>query len=367
MIEGPPGAAKSSLIRNVARKAGLNCETIIASTRAPEDFAGLPFPSKDGKAVDRLVDRWVKNLLEADGGVAFLDEYNTAPGSVQAALLRVVFERYAGDCKLPKRVRFIGAQNSVGDAADGHDLPPPAANRFIHLPFAGPSLDNWHDWVLGGAEVGGDDDFAGADAAKKEEERVLAEWPEPFARARGLVVGFTRALPGEVYRQPKAGDPQASKAWASWRSWELAFRALAGAEVHGLAEEDRERLLAGAVGEAGAIKFLRFVNDSDLPSPADLLDGKVKFEPDHRQDRTVAVYSSCAALVADPNADKAKVKARLPRMWKLLEQQIGKASDLIIPAARNLVAAKLQAGVPESAKVMLALHPVMEAAGLLRR
>ena len=131
--------------------------------------------------------------------------------------------------------------------------------------------------------------------------------------------------------------------------------------------EESERLLAGAVGDAAAIKFLRFIADADMPVIADVLDGKVKFTPDHRQDRTVAVYASCAALVADPGADKTLLKTRLPRMWKLLDSQLGHAADLTIPAARTLVAHKLQTGVPESSKVMLALHPIMEAAGLLRR
>lgn len=368
LIEGPPGSAKSSLVRSVAHKSGLNVETIIASTRAPEDFAGLPFPSAKGSYIERLVDRWIQNLLDADGGVAFIDEFNTAPSAVQAATLRVTFERKAGDQSLPKRARVIAAQNAVGDAADGHDIPAPAANRFIHLSWAGPALDDWHDWILGGAEViENDTECKGIAEAKAEEARVMQFWPDAFARARGLVVGFTRSLPGEVYRQPKAGDPQSSKAWASWRSWELAFRALAGSEVHGLPAEESERLLAGAVGDAAAIKFLRFIADADMPVIADVLDGKVKFTPDHRQDRTVAVYASCAALVADPGADKTLLKTRLPRMWKLLDSQLGHAADLTIPAARTLVAHKLQTGVPESSKVMLALHPIMEAAGLLRR
>src|SRR5689334_24270832 len=81
----------------MAEVMGLPCETVIASSREPSDFAGLPIVV--GGEVRFAPPAWARRLAEAGRGLLFLDELSTAPPAVQAALLRVVLERAVGDRK----------------------------------------------------------------------------------------------------------------------------------------------------------------------------------------------------------------------------------------------------------------------------
>ena len=87
ILWGPPGQGKTSVIRAIADQQGRHLEVLLASIREPQDFAGLP-SIHDGKA--KLVPPdWALRLTQEQNGILFTDEVNTAPPSVQAALLRV--------------------------------------------------------------------------------------------------------------------------------------------------------------------------------------------------------------------------------------------------------------------------------------
>lgn len=359
-IEGPPGTAKTGMVEALGRECGLHVETILASLRRPEDFGGVPSPSTEKPGYfERLADMWVAHVNAAGRAVAFFDEGNTAELDTMKALLRVLLDRVSGDTNLAPGVRIMWAQNRTEEAVDGHDLPAPLANRMLHLAWDGPSFDDWSEWLL----TESDGVPAQQIDPEKEERRVLAAWPQPFAKAKGLVTGFIHKMPGELHQQPPAGDPRSSKAWASRRTWEMATRTLAGSEVHGLAAAETETLVAGCVGEAAAVKFITYVTETDLPDIADLLDGKIAWKPDARLDRTMAVLSSCAAFVAPADAEKRQ--ARAGKLWEILDDNVKLAADLTVPAARALIKARLSKGIPAASQVLLKLHPVFEAAGLL--
>jgi hypothetical protein len=242
-------------------------------------------------------------------------------------------------------------------AGGGYDMATTLINRVIQIDWESPSLEEWQNYMMGAA-----DNDVQMDAAM-EEQRVLAAWPEAFAKARGLMVGFSNKAPHLIHVQPKANDPAASRPWPSRRSWELATRVLAGADVHDLDVLERQVLLSGCVGPGAAGEFLAYSEDTEMPEPADLLDGKVKWKADTRLDRTMAVLSSCTALVTADGA--AKQAARAEAMWGLLGDVAEAQTDLAIPHARALCRARLSQGATAS-KAMLKLGPVMQAAGLLK-
>lgn len=363
LMEGRPGGAKTSIVEQTARASALVDEVIIGSLREPSDFLGLPFPNKDkdGRTfTEYSPPTWVSRLIRAGRGVAIFDEINTAAPATQAALLRVILEGVVGDEELPKTIRFCAMMNSTEDAAGGWDLAAPLANRFLHLPWAGPDSSEWCDWVLGGAN--GSDNAAPIDAAA-EEARVLENWSSPWAKARGVVAGFIQKRPELLHQMPKSGDPKASKAWPSHRTWEFAMRSIASAEVHALSELERDELVTACVGSGAAGELATYITEADLPDPADLLDGKVtyKHEP-KRLDRTVAVLASCAALVTGAKA--AKQSERAAALWKLCQPIVADAADIVVPAGRALVSAKLSKSV-EARPVLLKLQPVLAAAGII--
>ena len=359
LMEGGPGTAKSSIIEQVGHQCGLMTRVVIASIREPADFSGLPIPMEDHVA--SMPVEWAHSLAKAERGVAFLDELSTAPEAVQAALLRVVLDRAVGDMQMPKGVRILAAQNAVDIAAGGHDLAMPLANRFLHWTWEAPSVADWTDHILGGG-VDGLPDTVDVIDPEKEEARVLKLFPTPFAKAKGAITGFLHKRQVLIHQEPKPGDPNASKAWPSRRTWEMAIRVMAGCDVHGLGQIEKEMLVAGCVGEGSAAEFLAYEQAADLPDPAALLDGKVKWNPDTRIDRTMAVFSSCAALVAPKDAEKRDPRSE--KCWELMDEVAKETPDVAIPAMRTLVKSGLS-GKPVAKKAMLKLAPVFTVTGQL--
>jgi MoxR-like ATPase len=361
LLEGPPGSAKTSHVEEAAREAGLHCETVIASIREPADFLGLPIPHGERGAMltEYTAPSWASRLAKTGRGVAFLDELNTAPPAVQAALLRVVLDGVAGDLVLPSAVRFVAAQNRVEEAAGGHDLSMPLANRFIHWRWDAPSVEEWSEWFLSAGGNGGSA-IAGGNPEQLEDQ-VLKEWPEAFAKARGLVAAFLGAKRDLLSKVPRPDDPQSSHAFATPRTWEMAARVVAGAEIHDLGEIETDMLVGGCVGEGVARELKTYRNKMDLPNPADVLDKKAKFAPDDKLDRTMAVLASCAALVTPENA--AKRDTRAAALWVLLKDIVKTDADVAVPAARALVRAKL-ARMAEARETLTAINPVLKRAGI---
>jgi len=313
LLEGEPGTAKTSIMEEVGARAGLKVKTLIASIRQPADFMGYPTPSaKTPGTVDALVERWVIELAD-EPGLLFLDELNTAPPAVQAALLRVILEGVVGDTELDRGVRCIAAQNAVGDAAGGWDLAPPLANRFGHLKWQGPPMDDWSNWVLGAA---GPVEIKPVDLDDAEDE-VMAAWDAPWARARGAVMAFLRARPDLMHKMPTAGDDR-SHAWPSRRTWEMAMRAMASSEVHELSKVERDVFIGAFIGEGASVELATWVAHQDLPDPMDVLMGRVTFAHNpERLDRSHAILTAIAALVVGTQ-DKDKQLDLAAKAWVLL-------------------------------------------------
>lgn len=363
-LVGAPGTAKSAIIKEVCESAGFTVITVLASLRDPTDFLGLPIPRPDGTVV-YAPPAWAVEAAKAQHAVVFFDEINTAPPSVTAALLRVSLDRVVGDFVLPPTVRIMAAMNAVEDAAGGYDLPAPLANRFGALAdWQGPRTDEWCSWLLRHGQAEGKQK-PNASSAEEEEKRVLAAWPEAFARAAGIVTGFIRRNPGILHAKPASGSPEASCAWPSRRTWEMATLAMAASEIHHLSEEDTDRYVGAFVGAPAMRQLRTWLVNLDLPDPAHLLDGKVSFAHDpERLDRTMVVCSSCAALVAPTNAEKRDDRAKT--LWALIRKHMDFA-DVVYPAVETLSRreVRLVRGFEDATKVLAAYRGIFQAAGML--
>lgn len=367
---GDPGTAKSALIVKGAVEAGLHVEVLIASLRDPTDFLGLMVAGANvstlasaadvtgqGEGVSYIPPSWATRAAAAGRAVVFLDEINTAPPAVQAALLRVVLDRVAGDFALPPTVRFIAARNEVDDAAGGYLMAPALENRFGHIRWHGPTFDQWRAHIL--ASGNGDKPQQILDPAD-EERRVHDAWEPQYASAAALVTSFL-ASHQTLWQNKAAAGP----ARPSMRTWEMAIRALASAKVHGLDEEETDTFVGSFVGGQPIVELRAFQANLDLPDSADLLDGKVSFvaDPD-RLDRTMVVLASCAALVAPTSAPN-----RMPRAaacWKLIAANMANPDICHVPAT-TLAMAKggLARNNADATKVLARFAPIMKAAGIL--
>jgi hypothetical protein len=347
-VTGVPDHPLDTLLKQhqLAKLLGLDAPPV--PTKMPNDEMVLHYPVPD----------WTANLRRAGSadqeGIVFVDELNSAPPALQPALMGLVLDKRIGGSQLGKRVRVIGAMNPIGHAAGGWDLAAPVANRFGHLRWDCPDVDEWTAWLCGGSTQ-----LAAVDV-DAEEKRVMETWPDAYAKASGLVAAFVRRRPELLHKQPPDNDPAASGPWPSPRTWEFATRALAASYVHGLTEVEADELLSSFVGVDAASEFVAWIENQDLPDPADLLDGNVKWAHDvERFDRTVAVLASCTALVTPPTAIKRDKRA--DALWGLLATLMDSAKDLAVPPAKALAQAGLQR-CPSARTVMVKMHNVVMAA-----
>ena len=206
---------------------GFHTETVVGSIREASDFLGLPI-EVDGE-VRYSPPAFARRAVGADRALINFDELTTSAPSVSKAMLRIFQEREVGELPLPATVALVAAANPPAVAVDGWELPPPIANRLMHLQWVfdadewltGVTTDFAHQVCPPLAAMLGPSD----DAAK--------------ARVRGAVTAYLRAHRDQINALPRverrgtgssemaAVDPQkASGAWPSPRSWTNAMAAM---------------------------------------------------------------------------------------------------------------------------------------------
>lgn len=141
MVKGSPGIGKSSIFKQVAKKLGLKVLDHRLSTSAPEDLSGLPefFTDADGNRRARFAPFDIfpiegQSLPEGfQGWLLFLDEFNSAPKSVQAAAYKLVLDRMVGQSNLHERVLVGCAGNLSTDRAIVNALSTAMQSRLCHF------------------------------------------------------------------------------------------------------------------------------------------------------------------------------------------------------------------------------------------
>ncbi|MER6878232.1 AAA family ATPase, partial [Amycolatopsis sp. NPDC000673] len=246
----------------------------------------------------------------------FLDELSTAPPAVQAALLRVVLERRVGALRLPPGVRIVAAANPRSSAADGWELSPPLANRFVHLQW---TYD--HDVVVRG--LGGTWPQA---ALPRLDPRQL---PDAVTFARRAVCGLLTTRPGLVHQLPKS-EARRGGPWPSPRSWEMTLRLVAFATAAGASREVLSMLVRGTVGDGPGLELLASLDRMDLPDPETLLaDPEAAVLPERGDLRQTVLDGVVEAVRKRPE------QARWDAAWALLvlALETGAPDLVVVPAA----------------------------------
>ena len=310
LLLGPPGVGKTDLIRATHDQLfpDLPLVTLIVSTIDPTELHGLPVVGADG-AVSRAAWSWAQEIVEAGGGTVFLDELSTATPASQAAALRLILEKVAGDTPLPKATRFVAAANPPDSAAGGWDLAPPLANRLAHI------------------SVG---EYGTAAACAALSRSLVTGWVEWLTqrhvttvgqrKASATVAAFVRSNPAALFDFPSS-EAQRSGAWASPRSWASFTRALSVAADHG-AWATGVDLCGSFVGPGIAPAFSSFARSSDLPEPRELLEGAATYQWDRaRADLARVVLSGAASeAVHGPAASPAAREVLIAGAWGLIQQ-----------------------------------------------
>ncbi len=289
LLVGYPGEGKTSFINSLARSLNRHCETIIGSIREPSDVGGLPVRTQNG--VELLAPKWAQ-ILHKEPGILFIDEILTCTPAMQAALLRVCFDKVVGDLALHPETIIIAAANPPEISPNGVEMSPPLANRFVHFNW---ELD-YKEWTQGMIEGFPDLKF----------DKLPESWESKIPSKRALVSSFISHKPNVLRVFPKEESAR-SGPWPSPRTWDFASRLLAAFEAAGT---EPYGAVSGCIGPAAATEFFTFTKNLDLPDPEDLLKNPKAYTPDNtRDDRNLAVLNSVVAAVLANNTKERWQKA----------------------------------------------------------
>lgn len=320
LLWGEPGIGKTAALTQLADALDLPLTTVIASVHEPSDFSGLPIIGDDPAVhgVPMAPPDWAVRLVRAGKGLLFLDELSTAPPAVQAALLRLVLERRIGTLQLPPGVRIVAAANPRSSAADGWELSPPLANRFVHLHWA-------HDNEVVVRGLGGT--WPRATLPRLDPVKL----PEAVDFARRAVCGLLTARPKLVHQLPNS-EARRGGAWPSPRSWETALCLIAFATAADSSREVLALLVRGAVGDGPGLELLACLDRMDLPDPEVLLaDPAGAVLPERGDQRQAALDGVVAAVRQRPD------RSRWDAAWSLLVRALETgAPDLVVVPATTL-------------------------------
>lgn len=355
ILWGAPGIGKTAILEAIARAFGSPLETVIASVREPSDFAGLPIVTETG--VRLAAPDWAAKVVqyhEETGGdtVLFFDEISTAPPAVQAAMLRVCFDKVAGDVQLPLSTPIVAAANPPDQAAGGWDLSHPLANRFLHLDWTH-DIEAWVEGMIAGFP-------------EPQVKKLPENWREKIPEARMMVASFIKTRPAFLLDVPSE-ESKAGREWPSPRTWDMAARLLAACWAYGAPKDVIHDLVGGSVGTGPAIEFLTWLESLDLPDPNKLLANPKGFSTkNYRNDQLFAILSAVTRATTERMTPD-----RWMACWKILDTTVReKAPDMAATACRALCKHKRDAGTrmpaneyPIPVDQFKALMPILLRAG----
>jgi MoxR-like ATPase len=172
-----------------------------------------------------------------------LEEFNSAPPSVQAAAYQLVLDRALGEYRVPKGVYIIGLGNRETDRGITFKMPTPIMNRFVHIEVR-VDFDDWQTWALG-------------------------------AKVHPDVVGYLTAFKDQLF-QFEPGS--AARGFATPRSWHFVSDIVTANPD--MSEQVGLGLICGAVGDGSGIQFMEHRRHAaDLPHSDDILNGRLKKMP----------------------------------------------------------------------------------------
>jgi hypothetical protein len=344
ILWGAPGQGKTSVLKSFAEQSGRKLEIILASIREPQDFAGLPAITNGTMSL--IPPNWAQSLAADGNGILFADEINTAPPSVQAALLRVCLEKVAGDLDLGARTSIVAAANPPEIAADGWDLAPPLANRFCHI-----------DWELPGDVVAAGlvGNWPRVTLPAASEEDVDKETREEAWK----LAGFLSARPELATAMPDSTGQQ-GRAFPTPRSWEFVLKLMANANAMGLSADIKRLLVVGCVGQGAGSEYLSFRENMDLPTPETIISDPENVDLPVRADQLYVICGSVHnALASNFSIER----------WDAVGKFILRLSKIGHPdiAVSLLLSWKKLApvGALISRPIGHALNPLIQEAGLL--
>jgi hypothetical protein len=225
-LQSSPGMGKSSITKSVSNEFELKLIDHRLSTSEPTDMTGLPHFTPEGRAMFAPFSELFP--VEGDplpkgksGWMIFLDEFNSAPRSVQAASYKLILDRMVGQHPLHSNVVIVAAGNLATDRAIVNPISTAMQSRVIHL----------------------------------EMEIDFDEWLEDVAFKEGYdsrIMAFLMQYPGKLMDfRPEHHE----KTFCCPRTWEFVNRLIKNKST---VNDEDAILLTGAVTSGVAVEFVQF-------------------------------------------------------------------------------------------------------------
>ncbi|RUO62206.1 ATP-binding protein [Pseudidiomarina insulisalsae] len=283
MLWGAPGVGKSTVIRELCQKLGIEFIDIRLAQREPVDLRGLPVP-KENHVEWLLASEWPRD--PDSRGIILFDELSAADRTLQAAAYEIILDRRLGDLyTLPKGWLVMGAGNRIGDRAIAHSFSSALANRFCHLTLE-PDIEQWCVW----------------------------------ARQKGidpLIIGFLKFAPEHFFNL--TDTTETDYGWPSPRSWERAALMYSQAQRMDLNKQQQRIVINGLIGPGAAAAFFAYCESTeDLPDVPAMLRGEVPVEVPTSND---TLYAFCTSVSFHLwLANKRNYQKRLDILFKITRQ-----------------------------------------------
>lgn len=299
-LKSSPGMGKSAIIKKIAKEYNLKLIDIRLSTCQPTDLTGLPhfrgtiaefvpfdmfpiasteLPLWEGET-ERKFNAEGECINCYAGWLIFLDEFNSALKSVQAAAYKLVLDQMVGLHPLHERTMMVAAGNLATDRAIVNPLSTAMQSRVIHINMKLDADEFIEDVVI---KFGWD-------------ERILA---------------YLSYMPDRIhdFRADHNEDT-----FCCPRTWEFMNDLIQGIDYameknehgHDIYTMDSDApLFAGAITSGVAVEFVAFTKVFfDLPKIADILNDPDNIPLPHDPPLRYAVMTSLVGHANDQNFEK---------------------------------------------------------------
>lgn len=255
-VHGPPGIGKSYIVHELSKERNWQISDVRLSQLDAVDLRGIP-------SIQNEKTCWMPPVFLPDEGegVLFLDELNSAPPSVQAAIYQLVLDRKIGEYEMPEGWRIICAGNRISDKGIVFRLPSPLVNRMVHLVVES-NYEDFKAWAI-------------------------------LNNIHPFIIGFLGFRPNLLSQElPK--DTESNPAFATPRSWHMLSNIISNVDQI----EKVHPLIYGAIGYAAGVEFLSYIKSyKTLPDLDSILSGHFPEIPDNPS----TLYALVSALVAKFN------------------------------------------------------------------
>lgn len=271
MLWGPPGVAKSSLVRDFAKSKGLPFIDIRLPLYDPVDLKGMPsiaqaditVVDKDGMEHSEKMDvcKFISpDFLPYEASVMCFEEISNAHESTMVTAQRIILDRSLDNGWVAHPDTFIVCcSNRVSDNSGANALLQSLDNRLVHFEVT-PDSECWFDWLI--------NKYRDSDSGRK---------------AISSVISFLNFRPELAYNFDPNATFEDRHGWPSFRSWEVVVRMLMliHEKEKDINSDVAKALVSGAIGVGAGFEFFSFMSMIDkLPPLENIMNNEFEIPTD---------------------------------------------------------------------------------------